>query len=220
MPKIDNPRPAAVYAPGDGTALRALYPLLLNRRLYMLDDRTETIEDLALPVVDRPILRMHLFHARMGCPSWAEVLIADHLTSLGSDERECVAVVGAFLQLGREVIVAGAELGSDWYRGRIARVGYAAVGPLIDDLLSTKTWPITAWEQWAASPKTSHQDILPTSLCLNYKDARLRVKELVELGGMTKAGAADQVMVEGYPNADDRRIWYPQAVRDALEQGL
>lgn len=220
MPKINNPRPAAVYAPGDGKELLALHPLLDERRLYVLDSRTETVEDLVLPVVDRPVLRLHLLFVRVGPEFGTDIFVADHLTSLGADERERVAVVGAFLQLGCEVVVDGAELDSAWYRARVGKLGFGNIGPLIESLVSTSTIPPAVLEVWRSDPDRGELSLLPTSLHLRYDEARLRIKELVEFDGLSHTEAAARVMVEGYRNADGRRIWYPKAVRDALKKGL
>lgn len=220
MLKIANPRPAAVYAPGDGTEQEGVRPVLGDRRLYLLDRRTERVENLALSVVERPILRLHLFYAAMGSEHGAAVFVADHLTSLGSDKLERVAVVGAFLDLGCDVIVDRTELGSHWYYDRATRFDFRTVGMLVEDLTSMETLSLAVWNQWSTGPETGHLTAFPTNLRLGYRDARLRVKELVEFAGMSIADAAARVMVEGYRNAKERRIWYPQAVRCALEHGL
>jgi hypothetical protein len=220
MPKINEARAAALYVPGPPGSQEVLFPLLKERRLYVLDRRCEAVEDLVLSVVGRPVLRLHLIHARARPGLGAEVFVADHLASLGSDERERVAVVGAFLQLGCDVIVDGAELDSAWYRDRVRRLGFAAIGPLIESLLTTKTVPCDVMDQWRTDPNISELSLLPTSLDHDYNNARLRIKELVEFEGYTPTQAAARVMVEGYPNAQDRHVWYPKAALDALENGL
>lgn len=218
MPKINAFRPAAVYAPDLPGAQDALLPALTERRLYVLDKRTEALSHMALPVLDRPVLRLHLLHASMGEQHGAACFVTDSLASLG-DETERVAVVGALLQVGCQVVVADGELDGRWYQARVRDAGYAAVGPTIERLLDYKDDAQGLWGTWAAAD-TTRLTVLPTSLDLRYADARLRTKELSEIYGLTVAQIADRLAAEGHANADRRHVWYPKAVRQALEQGL
>ncbi len=220
MPKLDPPRPAAVYLPDLAGAQDALRSTLTSRRLYTLDRRTELLPDLRLPVVDRPVLRLCILHALVGPGTGAAVFVSDSLATLG-DASERVAVVGALLQAGCEVVVAGEDLTGSWYSSRVQRLGWNAVGHIIDGLLTTETMPQSVWnERWPIGGKVSPLAILPTSLTLTYAEARLRAKDLYELERMPIKDIAPVLMAEGYLNADGRRIWYAKAVRDALGQGL
>jgi len=123
------------------------------------------------------------------------------------------------MQVGCEVVVDGQDVGGRWYQGRVRDVGYPAVGPTIERLLNFTDDAQRLWGKWAAAD-TTRMTVLPTSLDLRYGDARMRVKERAELDGLTVAQIADRLAAEGHRNAGCRHVWYPKAVRDALEQGL
>ncbi len=218
MPATNPFRHAAVYAPDLPGAQDALLPRLIARRLYVLDRRTETLDDLQKPVLSRPVLRLHMLHAAMGPESGAAVFVTDSLATLGY-EVERVAVVGALMQVGCEVVVDGQDLDGRWYQDRVLDVGYSAVGPTIDRLLNFVDDAQGLWGEWAAADK-QRITVLPTSLDLRYDDARLRVKEPAEFDGLTIAQIADRLAAEGHHNAGRRHVWYPKAVRIALRQGL
>jgi hypothetical protein len=218
MPAINRFRPAAVYAPDLPGSQDALLPVLTARRLYVLDRRTETLGDLQKPVLSRPVLRLHMLHAAMG-PEWgAAVFVTDSFATLG-DEVARVAVVGALMQVGCEVVVDDQNVDARWYQRRVHDLGYSAVGPTIDRLLNFTDDAQQLWGAWAAADM-KRITVLPTSLDLRYDDARLRVKELTEFDGLTVAQIADRLAAEGHLNAGRRHVWYPKAVRVALEQGL
>jgi hypothetical protein len=218
MPATKPFRPAAVYAPDLPGAQDALLPVLTARRLYVLDRRTETLDDLHKPVLSRPVLRLHMLHASMGAEFGAVAFVTDSLATLG-DEVERIAVVGALMQVGCSVVVGGKDIDGRWYQDRVRNVGYPAVGPIIERLLNFVDDAQELWGAWAATD-TKRMTVLPTSLHLRYADARLRVKELSEFEGMTVAQIADRVAAEGHPNAGSRHVWYAKAVRAALAQGL
>ncbi len=159
-----------------------------------------------------------MLHAAMGPESGAAVFVTDSLATLGG-EVERVAVVGALMQVGCEVVVDGQDLDGRWYQDRVHDVGYSAVGPTIDRLLNFVDDAQGLWGEWAAADK-QRITVLPTSLDLRYDDARLRVKELAEFDGLTIAQIADRLAAEGHRNAGRRHVWYPKAVRIALRQGL
>lgn len=217
MPKIRPPRSAAVYAPDLPGAQDAFLPLLADRRLFVHDTRTESLADLALPVAQRPVLRLFLLHARIGEEYGAGVFVTDSLATIGDTETEHVAVVGALLHLGCEVVVDGQDLDNRWYQQRARTLGFAAVAQVMDELAG----PLhVVWKRWPSDGSDGEPTFLPTSLTRTYRDARMRVKELVELEQIPVGQVPAMLMVEGHVNADDRRIWYPKAVRQALEQGL
>ena len=107
MPKINPARPAAVYAPDLPGAQEALLPVLTDRRLDLLDRRTETLADLQKSVMDRPVLRLHVLHAAMGAEYGAAVFVTDSLATISGDPAQRTAVVGALLETGCKVVVAG-----------------------------------------------------------------------------------------------------------------
>lgn len=222
---MSKPRPfhpAAVYAPDLPGAQAARLPILTARRLFILDDRTELLADLTLPVADRPVLTLHMLHASMGGEYGAQAFVTDALATIGDTEAEQVAVVGTLLQVGCRVIVGEHELNGAWYQPRVRRLGYSAVGPVIDSLLDFRAHD-RLWREWPTAKTHGALTVLPTSLKLGYADARLRVKELIEFrehGRLTVAQVGDRLAAEGHPNAEGRRLWYPKAVREALEQGL
>ncbi len=148
MPKINPYRPAAVYAPDLPGAQERLLPVLTARRLYVVDDRTEAVQHLSLPVASKPILRLHLLHASMGAKHGAAAFVTDDLATVSGDETERVAVVGALLQVGCQVIVGGTEIDGRWYQDRVRRLGYAAVGPIIEVLLGFTDDPDKLWRHW------------------------------------------------------------------------
>lgn len=218
MPATNPFRPAAVYAPGLPGSQDALLPVLTDRRLYVLDRRTESLADLQKPVLARPVLRLHMLHASMGREFGAEVFVTDSVATLG-DEIERVAVVGALMQVGCEVVIDGREVGSRWYQARVRAIGYPTIGPTVERLLNFVDDAQQLWGRWSAED-TKRMTVLPTSLDLRYDDARLRVKELAEFDGLTVAQIADRLAAEGHLNAGRRHVWYPKAVRVALEHGL
>jgi hypothetical protein len=217
MPKIRPPRSAAVYAPDLPGAQDAFLPLLTDRRLFVHDTRTESLADLALPVGRRPVLRLFLLHAKIGEEYGAAVFVTDSLGTIGDSEAEQIAVVGALLHLGCEVVVGGEDLDSRWYQPRVRALGFNAVAKVMDELLGALT---VVWERWPPDGDAAGLTILPTSVTLTYRDARLRVKELIELDKVPVGQIPTRLMAEGHVNARDRRIWYPKAVRQALEKGL
>ncbi len=218
MPATNPFRPAAVYAPDLPGSQDALLPVLTARRLYVLDRRTESLGDLHEPVLSRPVLRLHMLHASMGEEFGAAVFVTDSLATLGN-EVERVAVVGALMQVGCEVVVDDQDIDGRWYQDRVRDLGYSAVGPTIEQLLNFADDAQGLWGKSAAAD-TKRITVLPTSLDLRYDDARLRVKELAEFAGLTVAQIADRLAAEGHLNAGRRHVWYPKAVRVALEQGL
>lgn len=124
--------PAAVYAPDLPRVQERLLPVLTASRLYVLDDRTEALEHLSLPAVSKPVLRLHLLHASMVAEHGAAAFVTDDLATVSGDETERVAVVGALLQVGCQVITGDVEIDGRWYQDRVRRLGYAAVGPVIE----------------------------------------------------------------------------------------
>jgi hypothetical protein len=218
MPATNRFRPAAVYAPDLPGSQDALLPVLTARRLYVVDRRTESLDDLRKPVLSRPVLRLHMLHAAMGPESGAAVFVTDSLGTLG-DEVERVAVVGALMQVGCEVVVDGQEVDGRWYQDRVRDLGYSAVGATIERLLNFVDGAQGLWGPWAAADR-KRITVLPTSVDLRYDDARLRAKELAEFDGLTVAQIADRLAAEGHLNAARRHVWYPKAVRVALELGL
>jgi hypothetical protein len=217
MSKIRPPRSAAVYAPDLQGAQDAFLPLLADRRLFVHDTRTESLADLALPIALRPVLRLFLLHAKIGEEYGAAVFVTDSLGTIGDSEAEQVAVVGALLHLGCEVVVGGEDLDSRWYQPRVRALGFNFVAKVMDELLGALT---VVWERWPPDGDAAGLTILPTSVTLTYRDARLRVKELIELDKVPVGQIPTRLMAEGHVNARDRRIWYPKAVRQALEKGL
>ncbi len=190
------------------------------RRLYLLDERTETLHDLALPVLVRPVLRLHMLYASMGAEYGASAFVTDSLATISADETERVAVVGALLQTGCQVIVGNEEVDGRWYQDRVRRLGYDVVGPVVEALLAFTDDAERLWGHWPTAKTDAFLTVLPTSLSLRHSDARLRAKELREFDGLTIAQIADRLAAEGHRNRDHRHVWYAKAVRDALEQGL
>jgi hypothetical protein len=118
------------------------------------------------------------------------------------------------------VIVGDAELDGRWYQDRVRRLGYAAVGLIIEVLLGFTDDPDELWRHWPAARTEGVLTVLPTSLSLRDTDARMRAKELREFDGLTVAQIADRLAVEGHRSSDARHVWYARAARQALEQGL
>lgn len=220
MPKINPARAASVYAPDLPGAQDALLPVLTERRLYVLDRRTETLADLQRSVMDRPVLRLHVLHAAMGPEHGAAVFVTDSLATLSGDPVERVAVVGALLDVDCEVVVGGEDLDGAWYQRRARELGFGPVGALVDGLLAFADDPDRLWGRWSTGQSNGALTVLPTSLSLGYNATRLRIKELSEVHGMPAARIAERLLAEGHRNRERRHVWYPQAVRDALEAGL
>lgn len=171
-------------------------------------------------IVSKPVLRLHLLHALMGAEYGAAAFVTDDLATVSGDETERVAVVGALLQVGCQVVVGDAEIDGRWYQDRVRRLGYAVVGPVIEALLGFTDDPDRLWGHWPTSKTGGMLTVLPTSLGLRHADARLRAKELREFDGLTVAQIVDRLAAEGHRNSDARHVWYTTAVRQALEQGL
>jgi hypothetical protein len=220
MPKINPARPAAVYSPSVPSAQDALLAVLTARRLYMLDRRTESLGDVDKPVIDRPVLRLHLLHAAMGAEHGAAVFVTDSLATISADRAERVAVVGALLQVGCEVVVNDQDLDKSWYMSQVRQGGLDDVGDRVDGLLAFTDDADRLWRRWATGDPSGGLTILPTSLSMRYADARMRIRDLTDFEQMKPAQIAERLLAEGHRNAQSRHVWYPQAVRDALEAGL
>ncbi|GAC1439381.1 MAG: hypothetical protein NVSMB55_00650 [Mycobacteriales bacterium] len=217
MPKIIPTRPAALYAPDLPGAREALLPVLTARRLFAVDDRSERLADMDLPVLQRPVLRLNMLHAMVGGPYFADVFVTDSLGTISSDETERVAVVGALLEMEREVVVGGQDLDRRWYQDRAARLDFGVLTGLVEAL---QQWDgVAIWEQHADATG-ARRAVLPSTVTMTNREARLRAKELIECEGLTPQQAADRLMAEGHVNEADRRTWYPKAVRAALDAGL
>lgn len=220
MPKINPARPAAVYAPDTLGAQDALLPVLTERRLYVLDRRVESLDALQKPVMDRPVLRLHVLHAAMGPEHGAAVFVTDSLATISGDPVERAAVVGALLETGCEVVIAGQDVDKSWYMNRVNELGIDAVDELVEGLLSFRDDPDRLWGSWSTGTTEGALTVLPTSLHMTYADARMRIRDLSDWAGMKPAQIAERLIAEGHRNRERRHVWYPQAVRDALEAGL
>ncbi len=207
MPRINPARPAAVYAPDLPGAQDALLPVLTERRLYVLDRRTEALDDLQKPVMDRPVLRLHVLHAAMGPEHGAAVFVTDSLATISGDLVERVAVVGALLDVECEVVVGSQELDGAWYQRRASELGYGAVGRLVDGLLAFKDDPDRLWGCWSTGQTDGALTVLPTSLGMTYAATRMRIKELSEIHDMPAARIAERLLAEGHRNRERRHVW-------------
>lgn len=215
---MDLREPALVYTPNaaQGTVARIDQYLHANN-LYRFDDVQEPVQDLALPAVERPVLRRVMLYATMTDPP--RLLITDHLSSLGSDKITQTAVVGALMQCGIEVFIMDKPLPPSWYQQSVQRIGFKQVGVIIEQLLDSSLITKQILQRWDEICG-GVMYFLPTSMSRNAEAARLKIKELYELDGLTYTEIATRLSVGGYQNMHDRVVWYTEAVRKAYEAGL
>jgi hypothetical protein len=220
MPKINPARPAAVYLPAVPEAQSLLLPVLTERRLYVLDSRTETLDDLQKSVMERPVLRLHVLHAAAGPEHGAAVFVTDSLATISPDPEERTAVIGALLETDCEVVVDGVNLDKDWYMSRVRGSDIGKIDDLVEGLLSFRDDASRLWGRWSTWETDGPLTILPNSLGIGFADTRMRIRDLAEFEQMKPAQIAERLLAEGHRNAQRRHVWYPQAVRDALAAGL
>jgi len=218
-----KPIPALVYA--DPSARDDVNEYLRSQNWYRLDDLQETETDLTRPSEERPILHRIMVYAsthgavetqpvedgRFVSP---EVFVTDDLKTLGPDMRSQVAVIGAVLACDLEVHVNFEPINHRWFYKQMRHLGgRSEISPILDAMLDVTRWDeekSALWQQFLPDGPW----FLPTSLTRGWRQARERIRVLVDEEKMSYKDVAGQVMVEGYKNKHGRFVWYEKSVRD------
>lgn len=213
-------RPAVVYAPNaDDQDLQRIEDLMLDQRLYLLDQRVEREADVLLPVVERPLLLLQLMWIVTGKPPLATAFVTDHLSSLGASRAEQLAYVGLLLEADINVYI-GCDLqryGQRQYQqARLALAQDEQVNELQQILVQrSAVSPISA----AQAQEWGGDSLLPTQLWgsnRSYPNACWRAKELADLRGLNATQIARWLNLDGYQNKKEHLgSWTVDSVRRA-----
>ena len=212
---MQSRQPALVYTPGaDADTRAAIDDFLHAHLLFRVDDVQEAPEDALLPSVDRPMLRRAMLYAPAG---FAEVFVTDRVASLGLDEVSQVAVVGALLSCGLDVVaVEEGDLDGRWYQNKVKAVGFPRIDSIMKALGDNAQVPQAFVDRWREA-RGGDRWLLPTSTERGPLAARARVRELRDVHRLTWEEIRQCLLVEGYENENERVTWYSQSVRAAYK---
>ncbi len=210
--------PAVLYTVhASARTMAELAEALLAAGLFCYDHFDEAHDGHELSVRSRPQLARALADARLGAAGEGDgprVLVTDAIENLGVTPVERAAVVSALLQLGCEVRIHELVLDQRWYQRQVSSLGFSSIDDVAGELLDVERFQetIQTWfdevglERWVPSATGRHGP------------AQDRIRELIEVEGLSFTAAAKRLTAEGYPNERGVPVWYPQNVAKGMER--